>query len=97
MTKISRFSLGKIVGQIVQYIFLVIAAFSSLLPIVSCITTAFKSGEEYNSTSVMIPPENWLNFENFKVAWNEANMGRAFLNTFIILIFVLFGRKCTYM
>lgn len=91
MTKISRFSLGKIVGQIVQYIFLVIAAFSSLLPIVSCITTAFKSGEEYNSTSVMIPPENWLNFENFKVAWNEANMGRAFLNTFIILIFVLFG------
>lgn len=91
MTKISRFLLGKIVGQIVQYIFLVIAAFSSLLPIVSCITTAFKSGEEYNSTSVMIPPENWLNFENFKVAWNEANMGRAFLNTFIILIFVLFG------
>lgn len=91
MTKISRFSLGKIVGQIVQYIFLVIAAFSSLLPIVSCITTAFKSDEEYNSTSVMIPPENWLNFENFKVAWNEANMGRAFLNTFIILIFVLFG------
>ncbi len=91
MTKIRRFSLGKIVGQMVQYIFLIIAAFSSLLPIVSCITTAFKSDEEYNSTSVMIPPENWLNFENFKVAWNEANMGRAFLNTFIILIFVLFG------
>jgi len=91
VTKIRRFSLGKIVGQMVQYIFLIIAAFSSLLPIVSCITTAFKSDEEYNSTSVMIPPENWLNFENFKVAWNEANMGRAFLNTFIILIFVLFG------
>jgi len=91
VTKIRRFSLGKIVGQMVQYIFLIIAAFSSLLPIVSCITTAFKSDEEYNSTSVMIPPENWLNFENFKVAWNEANMGRAFINTFIILIFVLFG------
>lgn len=91
MTKIRRFSLGKIIGQIVQYIFLITAAFSSLLPVVSCITTAFKSDEEYSSTSVMNPPENWFNFENFKVVWNEANMGRAFLNTFIILIFVLFG------
>lgn len=91
MIKIRRISLRKVIGQIVQYILLITAAFSSLLPIISCITTAFKSDEEYSRTSVMTLPENWLNFENFKVAWQEANMGKAFLNTFIILVFVLFG------
>lgn len=91
MIKIRHISPRKIIGQIVQYILLIAAAFSSLLPIISCITTAFKSDEEYSRTSVMTLPENWLNFENFKVAWQEANMGKAFLNTFIILVFVLFG------
>lgn len=91
MKRIKRISPRKFIGQAVQYIFLIAAAFSSLLPIVSCITTAFKTDEEYSRTSVMTLPENWLNFENFKVAWHEANMGKAFLNTFIILVFVLLG------
>lgn len=89
--KIRHTSIGRVIAQIVQYIFLIAGTFSALIPIVSCITTAFKSDEEYRSTSVMILPDNWFNFENFKVAWNAADMGRAFFNTFIILVFVLVG------
>lgn len=89
--KIRHTSIGRVIAQIVQYIFLIAGTFSALIPIVSCITTAFKSDEEYRSTSVMTLPDNWFNFENFKVAWNAADMGRAFFNTFIILVFVLVG------
>lgn len=89
--KIRHISIGRVIAKIVQYIFLIAGTFSALIPIVSCITTAFKSDEEYRSTSVMTLPDNWFNFENFKVAWHEADMGRAFFNTFVILVFVLIG------
>ena len=36
-------------------------------------------------------PKSFLNFDNFIIAWNKANMGKAFLNSFIILICVLVG------
>ena len=77
--------------NVVKYAFLCIAAFVALVPIVSCITTAFKTNEEYASTNVMTPPSNWLNFDNFITAWKQANMGAAFINSFIVLICVLAG------
>ena len=54
------------------------------------VITALKTKEEYASTNVMTPP-NWLNISNFITAWKDANMGLAFRNTLIILVFVLFG------
>lgn len=81
----------KLPKLLLQYGFLLLGAFAALFPIVSCIMTAFKTEEEYRRTSVMTPPENWLNFENFRTAWTEANMGRAFFNSFVILFFVLLG------
>lgn len=75
----------------VKYALLIFAAFVSLVPIVSCIITAFKTDEEYATTNVMKLPESWLYFNNFATAWDRAGMGRAFFNSFIILFFVLFG------
>lgn len=81
----------KVVVEVAKYVLLIFAAFVSLVPIVSCVITAFKTEEEYANTSVMTLPESWLYFENFIVAWQKADMGRAFLNSFIILICVLTG------
>ena len=83
--------LKRLPKQILQYAILLFGAFCALVPIVSCVTTAFKTDEEYRTTSVMTLPESWLNFENFKVAWVKAVMGRAFLNSFLILVCVLVG------
>mgnify|MGYP000009479520 FL=1 len=83
--------LKKLPKQILQYAILLLGAFCALVPIVSCVTTAFKNDEEYRTTSVMTLPESWLNFENFKVAWEKADMGKAFLNSFLILVCVLVG------
>lgn len=91
MNEITAIKLKSFLLNFVKYAFLCIAAFISLVPIVSCITTAFKTNEEYASTNVMTPPSNWFYLENFKTAWQQANMGAAFLNSFIVLICVLAG------
>ena len=75
----------------IEYFSLIFFSFVALLPVVSCVITAFKTETEYQNTNVMTLPESWLNFDNFIQAINKANMGRAFLNSFIVLVFVVFG------
>lgn len=76
---------------VIQYFSLIFFSFVALLPVVSCLITAFKTKEEYESTNVMTLPKNWLNFSNFVQVWEDADMGRAFLNSGIVLVFVVVG------
>ncbi|MFV0441310.1 MAG: carbohydrate ABC transporter permease [Lachnospirales bacterium] len=80
---------------IFKYFSLVFGAIVAVLPVVVCVITAFKTPEEYASTNVMTLPESWTYFENFTTAWSQANMGLAFRNTAIILVFVLIGSILT--
>lgn len=75
----------------VEYFSLIFFSFVALLPVVSCVITAFKTETEYQNTNVMTMPESWLNFGNFIDAFRRAHMGRAFLNSTIILVFVVLG------
>lgn len=72
-----------------KYLSLVFFSFVAVLPVVSCVITAFKSEEEYQSTNVMTLPMSWANPDNFLQAFDRANMGRAFINSTIVLISVL--------
>lgn len=81
--------IGKYTIIFLKYFSLVFFSFVAILPIVSCVVTAFKTEAEYQNTNVMTLPESWLNFDNFVQAFQKANMGRAFLNSFIILVSVL--------
>ncbi len=72
-----------------KYLSLVFFSFVAVLPIISCVITAFKTETEYKQTNVMTLPESWLNFDNFIQAFQKANMGLAFRNSIIILIAVL--------
>lgn len=90
-TTLGKYSIGRIFFTVCKYVLLLFAAFCALVPLVSCVITAFKTKEEYNSTNVMTLPESWLYFDNFITAWKQANMGKAFLNSFLVLLFVLLG------
>lgn len=81
--------IGKYAIIFLKYFSLVFFSFVAVLPIVSCVVTAFKTETEYQNTNVMTLPESWLNFDNFVQAFQKANMGRAFLNSFIVLVSVL--------
>lgn len=87
--------LKKVIWTIFKYATLLLAIFIAVLPLVSCVITAFKTPEEYASTNVMQLPQSWTYFENFIQAWKQANMATAFRNSFIILVFVLFGSIMT--
>ncbi|GFI50698.1 L-arabinose transport system permease protein AraQ [Lachnospiraceae bacterium] len=80
---------------VLKYITLIFGAFVSVLPIIVCVITAFKTPEEYASTNVMTLPQSWAYFENFIQAWSQANMGVAFRNSIIILVCVLAGSILT--
>ena len=63
--RLGKYSLGKIFFTICKYVLLIFAAFCALVPLVSCVITAFKTVDEYNNTNVMTLPESWLYFDNF--------------------------------
>ncbi|MBR0483745.1 MAG: carbohydrate ABC transporter permease [Oscillospiraceae bacterium] len=81
----------KILTGILKYLILIFAVFCALVPLVSCVITAFKTDAEYQNTSVMTLPENWFYFDNFRIAWQKADMGKAFLNTLTVLVCVISG------
>jgi multiple sugar transport system permease protein len=74
-----------------KYASLFLAAFMVLFPLVTILFTAFKTNDEYASTTVMTLPQNWFYAGNFISAWQRARMGLAFVNSSIILVFVLSG------
>ena len=80
--------IGKLL-KVLKYFSLIFFSFVSVLPVVSCVITALKSEEEYNTTNVMTLPKKWFNFQNFSDAFRQAGMGRAFLNSLLILVCVL--------
>ena len=77
------------VFTVFKYLVLIIGSFISLAPVCVCVLTAFKTEEEYNTSSVLALPKSFTYFENFKVAMEKANMLRGFFNTALVLIVVL--------
>lgn len=73
----------------IKYASLCLMAFISILPIIVCVITAFKTDAEYKATNVMTLPHSWLYFNNFKIAWQKANMSVAFFNSALVLVVVL--------
>lgn len=71
--------------KIFRYIFLILSALFVIVPIIPLIFMAFKTGAEYSSTSVFQAPKNFLNFYNFAYAIRVGHLGRAFINTAIVL------------
>lgn len=77
------------VGNVLKYMSLVFFSLVAVIPVVSCVITAFKTDTEYQNTNVMTLPESFLNFDNYIEAFQKAGMARAFGNSVLILFFVL--------
>lgn len=85
----------------VRYIILILASLFVIVPLVPLVFMAFKTGREYTETSVLTPPSNWFNYYNFEYALRVGNLGKAFINTAIILaisltIQILFTAMVSY-
>ncbi|MDR2752390.1 MAG: carbohydrate ABC transporter permease [Clostridiales bacterium] len=68
-----------------RYVFLILSVAFVIVPIVPTIFTALKTGAEYQATSVMSPPSNWLNTYNFTYALKAGTLLPSLGTTLIIL------------
>lgn len=81
----------KLLPTLGKYTSLIIAVACTLLPLVVIVFVSLKTREEYATTTPLTPPQNWLNFENFAIAFTDGDMLRAFTNTFFILLVSVTG------
>ena len=72
-----------------KHITLIFASFCCLLPFVSCVFAAFKTSDEFGTTSKIAPPSNWLNFENFKKFCSESGILQGFITSVLVMIVVI--------
>ena len=73
----------KTLVQVLLYTFLIIMAIIVLFPFYWMIISSLKDLEEYKRSIPTFIPETW-HFENYVEAFNQANLGRLFLNTLYV-------------
>lgn len=81
----------KIAINIIKYGSLLLWSFIIFFPLITLFFGSFKTYNEFTNTSGLIPPESFLNFENYKRAFVEGKMLMGFTNTFILVLFGVGG------
>ena len=66
-----------------QYFLLTVGAVIMVFPFYWMIASAFKTSAEMNYFPPTMFPQNWLNFDNFYIAFETAPFGRYFMNSVI--------------
>lgn len=89
MSNVKGKGIANILFAIVKYASLIAASLVALIPVCVCVLTAFKTNEEYAASSVLELPKSFTYLENFKIAFEKANMLRCFGNTALVLAVVL--------
>ncbi|WP_345702060.1 carbohydrate ABC transporter permease [Kitasatospora terrestris] len=74
-----------------KYLSLVLASAVVLVPLVVILLTSLKTRSEALNTGPLDLPGNWLNLENFRIAFTQGKMLPAFLNTSFILLISVTG------
>lgn len=70
-------------GLIVFEIFMIVLTIVFMLPLYFMFITAFKTNRELIFTPLSLP-NSFFYFKNFETAWKSVQLGRAYLNTFIL-------------
>ncbi|QGR00272.1 carbohydrate ABC transporter permease [Paenibacillus psychroresistens] len=73
------------------YLLLCLAALVVLFPPYVVVLNAFKGNAEYAKSGVFDRPDSFFYLENFRKVLEIGHMGRAFLNTGIIMVVALIG------
>lgn len=81
--------LKRISFKILLYIILVGLVLVTYVPLISVVLSSFKTKIEYLTTGRLVPPENWLNFENYVTLFKSGNIFVGFTNTMLIIVITL--------
>lgn len=81
---------GSLVPTLLKYLTLLIASFVVLFPIYTIFVGAFKTRQEYYTERFSLP-HSFLNFENFRLVFENGRLGLGFWNIGIIVVLALVG------
>jgi multiple sugar transport system permease protein len=76
--------------KVIRYTVLALAVGFVIIPIVPVVFMAFKTGMEYQGTSVFTPPSNWLNMYNFAYAIRVGKLIGSLFTTLLVMLVSLF-------
>lgn len=79
------------IKNILKYGVLILWCFIVFFPLLTIFFGAFKTYEEFITTSGLTLPHSFLNLENFKRAFIEGKMLIGFINTFILVALSIIG------
>lgn len=79
------YPLKKFTAHTVRYLLLTAGLVIMVFPFYWMISSAFKTPGEINLFPPTIAPKNWLNFDNFYIAFEKAPFARYFLNSIIVM------------
>lgn len=87
------------IESLFTYILLIFIGLLVLYPIILILISSFKTGVDFMNNPVGLPSA--ITFENYKVAWKQANFGQFFSNsifvtTMSVLSITLFGAMAAY-
>ncbi|MET9224405.1 carbohydrate ABC transporter permease [Lentzea sp. NPDC003310] len=75
-----------------KYLSLVLASVAVVLPLLAVLLTSLRTSEEASANrNPLAAPANWLNLDNFAIAFTDGKMALALWNTTFILVFALAG------
>ena len=81
----NNYLLRQTLARALRYILLTIGMVIMVFPFYWMISSAFKTAPEMNIFPPTMVPRNWLNFDNFKIAFEKAPFARYFLNSIIVM------------
>ena len=81
----------KLVSNTLMYVSLIVITIAIIVPLIALVFAAMKDSQEYVRTGPFDMPSNWLNIENFLIAFEKGNMLVGFLNTMFIMSISLLG------
>ncbi len=74
-------------SMILKYCTLIAMTLIVVLPMIPVFFGSFKTNTEFYETSVWAFPKNFLNFQNYRIAFTQGNMLLGFGNTLLIMVF----------
>ena len=89
--KQNQFQIETAATSILKYLSLILGCLIAIIPLLVVFIASLKTGGEFSSTGMFALPDNWLNIENYIVAFTRGRMLQGFINTTIILIISLIG------
>lgn len=81
------YGMRKVLARVTLYALLVIGGIIMVFPFYWMLSSSLKTRLEVSQFPPLFIPGNWLNFENYRLAFNAAPFARYFLNSIVVCFF----------